>query len=168
MQPECSNAGSKTPGCQMHSLPILLELPESRISWRMEGHLKWRSGSPATLIVGQRSSTTVVARKSWSKIWSGSAIEFRCSPDENFDRRSTNKGAESFRFLRAIRGTDGVGQGHLRTPAPTMESMLLQIFMNYRTAPTFMHSWSAASMIRRLREYSCYATGFIATNRTDA
>jgi integrase/recombinase XerD len=24
MQPECSNAGSKTPGCRMHSLPILL------------------------------------------------------------------------------------------------------------------------------------------------
>jgi integrase/recombinase XerD len=26
MQPECSNAGSKTPGCRMHSLRIPLEL----------------------------------------------------------------------------------------------------------------------------------------------
>jgi hypothetical protein len=71
MQPECSNAGSKTTGCRMHFLPILLGLPESRISWRMEGRLKWRSESPATLIVGQRSSTTAAARRSWSKIWSG-------------------------------------------------------------------------------------------------
>jgi hypothetical protein len=29
MQPECSNAGSKTPGCRMHSLPIPFGLPES-------------------------------------------------------------------------------------------------------------------------------------------
>ena len=40
MQPECSNAGSKTPDCRMHYLPILLGLPESRISWRMEERLK--------------------------------------------------------------------------------------------------------------------------------
>ena len=28
--------GSKTPGCRMHSLPIPLELPASRIFWRTE------------------------------------------------------------------------------------------------------------------------------------
>ena len=42
----------------MHSLPILLGLPESQISWRMEERLKWPSESPDMLIAGQRSSMT--------------------------------------------------------------------------------------------------------------
>ena len=33
---------------------FLLGLPESRISWRMEEHLKWRNESPATPTVGRR------------------------------------------------------------------------------------------------------------------
>jgi integrase len=64
MQPECLNAGSKTPGCRMHSLPIPSGLPESPISWRMEEHLKWRSGSPATPTAGRQSFTTDVVRES--------------------------------------------------------------------------------------------------------
>jgi hypothetical protein len=36
MQPECLNAGSKTPGCRMHSLLILLGPQGSRIFWRTE------------------------------------------------------------------------------------------------------------------------------------
>jgi integrase/recombinase XerD len=38
MQPECSNAGSKTLDCRMHSLPIPLGQQGSRIFWRMEEH----------------------------------------------------------------------------------------------------------------------------------
>jgi hypothetical protein len=55
----------------MHSLPILLGLLESPISWRMEERWKWRSGSLAMPTAGQRSSMTDVVRESWSKIWSG-------------------------------------------------------------------------------------------------
>ena len=71
MQPECSNAGSKTPGCQMRSLPILLGLPESRFSWRMEEHLKWCNKSPATPTVGRQSFTTAAVRRFCSRIWRG-------------------------------------------------------------------------------------------------
>src|ERR1700730_2960928 len=78
MQPECSNAGSKTPDCRMHSLPILLGRQGSPISWRMEERLKWRSGSPDMLTAGQRSSTTAAVRKSWSKIWRGSDTKDLC------------------------------------------------------------------------------------------
>jgi hypothetical protein len=45
MQQGCLSDGSKTPGCRMHSVPILLGRQGSRIFWRMEERFKWRSGS---------------------------------------------------------------------------------------------------------------------------
>src|ERR1700693_2541212 len=71
MQPECSNAGSKTPDCRMHSLPILLGRQGSRIFWRTEERWKWPSGSPATPTAGRRSYMIDVVRRFCSKIWSG-------------------------------------------------------------------------------------------------
>jgi hypothetical protein len=71
MQLECSSVGSKMPGCRMRSLPILLGLPESRISWRTEERWKSHSGSPDMLIAGQRSSMTDAVSESLSKTWSG-------------------------------------------------------------------------------------------------
>ena len=81
MQPECSNAGSKTPGCRMHSLPILLGLPESRISWRMEERWRWPSGLPVMPIVGRPNFTTDVGRGFYSKTWSGFDTDFKTVPE---------------------------------------------------------------------------------------
>ena len=71
MQPECSNAGSKTPDCRMHSLPIPFGPQGSRISWRTEERWRSPSGSPATPTAGQRSSMIDVGKRFYSRIWKG-------------------------------------------------------------------------------------------------
>src|ERR1700681_4875867 len=81
MQPECSNAGSKTLDCRMHSLPIPFGPQGSRISWRTEERWRSPSGSPATPTAGQRSSMIDVGKRSWSKIWSGFDTDFKLYPE---------------------------------------------------------------------------------------
>jgi hypothetical protein len=96
MQPECSNADSKTPGCRMHSLPILLGLPESRISWRTEERWRWLSGLPVMPIVGRPNFTTDVGRGFYSKTWSGFDTDFKTVPEEY----SVNRRDETMPALR--------------------------------------------------------------------
>jgi site-specific recombinase XerD len=65
----------KDAGSRMHSLPILLGLPESQISWRMEERWRLPSGLPVMPIVERPNFTTGVGRGFYSKTWSGLGID---------------------------------------------------------------------------------------------